>query len=60
MIVRLVVVDPSPPKGADTDLLVYQIAGKRHLELLLQCFEKLGIEAVTIETPPTISPVKKS
>lgn len=57
MIARVIAVDPNPPKGADTDLLVYQIAGKRHLELLLEVFEKAEIEAVVVETPPR---VKKS
>lgn len=52
MIVRLVVVDPAPPNKNESDLLVYQVAGHRHLELLLEVFAKCGIEAVTIETPP--------
>lgn len=51
MIVRLIVIDPSPPPGR-TDTLVYQVPEhSRELELLVSLFTQANIESVVVEIP---------
>lgn len=56
MIVRLVVVDPRP-RDPQRDVVVYQVPERsRELELLVESFEALGIQCVTVESPRTRKP----
>ena len=51
MIVRLIVIDPSPPLGR-TDTLVYQVPeNSREMHLLQELFDKAGIEHIAVELP---------
>ena len=51
MIVRLIVIDPSPLPGR-SDTLVYQVPeNSRELHLLEELFSKAGIEHIAVELP---------